>query len=275
MYLSSNKLNKEAEKKVLNARSVTTSHISRLSKWLTLKIPSANVTHFTKESFAYYVSTYRVKVLVDDVSLEENIAFYTDIDIAFLDLVASEISVPLHDRLLIALDALLRASDSVGIQRALGSSYWTPCEFPRSKPQWFPDLVSESNTYLDQVFRFHEPSLQTYTTNLRAQDPLEALLDEISSNMINPEYAAECSMMTLQERYERSSWWFDNVTIYMTKTLGPVRNALKDDLHLQLERTMKEAKDEVSFKYCSIFINDTKLQTVNRSLMTNPSYFSS
>lgn len=247
MYLSSNKLNKDAEKKVLDARSVTSSHISRLSNWLTLKIPSANVTHFTKESFTDYVSMYREKVFDDDVSLEENIAFYTDIDIAFLDLVASEISVPLHDRLLIALDALLRAADSVGIQRALGSSYWSPCGFPRSNPQWFPDLVSQANTYLGQVFRFHKASLKTYTTSLRAQDPLEALLNEISADMVNPEYTAVCSMMSIQERYQRSSWWFDNVTIYMTKALSPVRNALKDDLLVQLGLTMEEAKDEVSF----------------------------
>ena len=245
MYLSSKKQNKNAEQRVIGARTLSSLHIDRLSKWLPLTIPSANVTHPDKESFEKYVESYRIKVLIEDVGLVENIGFYTDINIAFLDLVASEISVPLHDRLLIALDALLRAADSVGIQRALGSSYWTPCQFPPSKPQWFPNLVSEANTYLDQVFRFHSASFQTYTTNLEAQHPLESRLNEIAENMISPEYATICRAMPLTERYNRSSWWFDNVTIYMTQALSPVRNALKDDLVVQLKRTMDESRDEV------------------------------
>ena len=247
MYLSSQKTNREAERKLRNAKSITSSYIARLSKWYELRIPDVNVTLKTMGSFVIYLENYRVKVLVKNVSLEENVEFYTNIDTAFLDLVANVISVPLHDRLLIALDALLRASDDIGIQRALGSSYWSPCEFPRSQPLWFLNLRSQANTYLDHTFRFHKPSLKTYTARLRALDPLEEMLDDESANMIDPAYASVCKNMTLQERFDRSGWWFDNMTMYMDKALGSVRAALIDDLLLRVRLSMEDAEEKVSW----------------------------
>ena len=246
MYLSSNKANKDAERKLLLARSVTSTHISLLSKWYVLRIPDSNVTLETLGLLAGYVNSFGVKILVQNVSLEENIGFYTKIIVSFLDVVANVISVPRHDRLLIALDSLLRASDNLGIQRALGSSYWSPCEFPRSKPLWFSNLVSQSGAYLEQSFRFHEPSFKIYTANLQALHPLPEMLKNGSDNMLNPEYASECRNMTIAERFEMGALWFDNMTTYMNKALNPVKKALIEDLLLQLRRTSKETKNSVS-----------------------------
>ncbi len=250
MFLSSNKTNMDAQSRVLEARDITLSHIVGLSSWNPLHIPSAKRTLSTRDVFLLYVTEYRKRVMAEVITLEENIEFYTEIDMAFLDMVAKTISVPQHDRLLIALDALLRASDDVGIQRALGSSYWSPCQFPPSRPLWFSNLDAQANAYLSQVFRYHEPSKETFTTGLRARDPVEEILYSVAEKMKDPNYVSTCQQLPLQERFDRGGWWFDNVTIYM-QNLAEVRVALVNDLLSQLEGTMNAARNEVSLRVLS------------------------
>ena len=77
----------------------------------------------SKEDVSEYIETHRNRTAQKDVyiSFEDNIHFYTGINIAMLDICAKEIAAADMDRLLVAFDAILRAGDAVGIQRAMGS----------------------------------------------------------------------------------------------------------------------------------------------------------
>ena len=246
MYLSSNKTNRDAGQKLTAAHGKTSVSIVSLSNWFELHIIQ-NVFLKTKDDLLNYIQKFNTDVFVvkEPMSLREAIKFYTDIDLALLDQMASRISVPEHDRLLVALYALLRASDAVGIQRALGAAYWSNCQFPQGDVLWFTSLQSEDKTYLDQLFRYHQESMQTYETGLRALDPLESLLISVSADMSSPSYQDICKEMPLDERYHRSFMWFENVTDYM-RHLGTVKVSLVNVLLEALDETMSKAQTEVS-----------------------------
>ena len=131
MYLSSNKTNRDAGQKLTAAHGKTSASIVSLSNWFELHIIQ-NVFLKTKDDLLNYIQKFNTDVFMvkEPISLREAIKFYTDIDLALLDQMASRISVPEHDRLLVALYALLRASDAVGIQRALGAAYWRQLPIP-------------------------------------------------------------------------------------------------------------------------------------------------
>ena len=247
MYLSSNKTNTNAGQKLTAAHGKTSVSIVSLANWFELHIPTQKVILKTKDELLNYIQKFNTDVFVvkEPLPLREAIEFYTDIDLALLDQMASRISVPEHDRLLVALYALLRASDAVGIQRALGAAYWSNCQFPQGDILWFTSLQSEDKTYLDQLFRYHEESMQTYETGLRALDPLESLLASVSANMSNPSYSEICKEMPLDERYHRSFIWFENVTDYM-RHLGTVKVSLVNVLLEELDDIMSKAQTEVS-----------------------------
>ena len=247
MYLSSNKTNRDAGQELTAAHGKTSVSIVSLSNWFELHIPAQKTTLKTRDDLLNYIQKFNTDVFVvkEPLALREAIEFYTDIDLALLDQMASRISVPEHDRLLVALYALLRASDAVGIQRALGAAYWSNCQFPQGDVLWFTSLQSEDKTYLDQLFRYHEESMQTYETGLRALDPLESLLASVSADMSNPSYQQICKEMPLDERYHRSFMWFENVTDYM-RHLGTVKVSLVDVLLEELDDTMSKAQTEVS-----------------------------
>ena len=77
----------------------------------------------TIDEFTSYIGTHRNHSSDDHyyITFEQNILFYTEVNIALLDMCAKETSAPKIDRLLVEFDAILRAGDAAGIQRAMGS----------------------------------------------------------------------------------------------------------------------------------------------------------
>ena len=245
VFISSNQTNLESAQKLSIANSKTLTEIVDLSNWFELHIPKQQVTFKNKDGLLNHIKEFNIDVFTTKtVSLEESIYFYTQINQAILDLMAVRISVPEHDRILVALDALLRAADAVGIQRALGAAYWSNCRFPDGNILWFTNLRSENQTYLEQLFRYHEASVHAYNRGLRELDPLEALLKSYSANMSNPEYAQTCLKIPLQERYDISLLYFDNMTTYMG-LLSNVRQSLVNKLLEEIDKTMNKANVEV------------------------------
>ncbi len=243
IYLSSNKTNSLAFKKLTAARLITDDHINMLKTWSDMTLRSTNTSLLSSRELRDYISNYRKQVAVHPLSLEKNINFYTELNIEFLDISAMSIHVESQDRYLVAFDSLLRAGDAAGIQRALGSSYWAPCKFSPSNFNWFQDLQSQANTYLHQLFQYHIPSKTNYITGLNKLEPLEDILLTVAGNMLDHSYNDECKEFTRENRYQRAVWWFDNMTIYINH-LDTVRNELVNDLNDGVKDMLSSAKQD-------------------------------
>ncbi len=243
MYLSSNKTNSLAFKKLTAARLKTDDHVKMLNDWLDLTLRSTNTTLKSTGELGDYIMRHRFQVAVHPMSFEENINFYTELNIEFLDVSAKSIHVESQDRYLVAFDSLLRAGDAAGIQRALGSSYWAPCRFSPSNFRWFQDLNAHVQTFLQQLFQYHTPSRTNYIDGLKLLDPLENTLLTVSNNMLTHSYSDKCMLFIIDNRYQRAVWWFDNMTKYINH-LAKVRNELVDDLNEGVNDMLTSAKQE-------------------------------
>ena len=77
-------------------------------------------------------------------TVEENLDFYTKINNAMMDEAASYIVLPEKGdiwSLVVAAGSLLRAADAIGIQRALGSTFFTTCGYSNDDFVWYANFV--------------------------------------------------------------------------------------------------------------------------------------
>ena len=63
-----------------------------------------------------------------------------------------------------------RASDSVGIQRALGSTFFVTCGFDKETELWFRELETELQTYMQLSFYYNPDSYSLYLQALNETD---------------------------------------------------------------------------------------------------------
>ena len=114
MFLSSNKTNSKAFRALSQARGLTDLFTVRLESWVPLYLPDTNVVILKRDDLLTFVNEHRINVALEPVTVEKNILFYTEINMAFLDNVAATISFPGQDKLLVAFNSLLRAADAAG-----------------------------------------------------------------------------------------------------------------------------------------------------------------
>ena len=71
--------------------------------------------------------------------MKETLDFYTDINNAMMDEASSYIVLPEKGdiwSLVVAAGSLLRAADAIGIQRALGATFFTRCNYSSEDFVW-------------------------------------------------------------------------------------------------------------------------------------------
>jgi Nitrate and nitrite sensing len=87
------------------------------------------------------------------VTFEANINFYTDITFGLLDWSQASIKVPISSgtlwMMIISIGIQQRASDYIGSQRALGSTYFTTCRFTPANFMWFNRLHGSEDIMLE------------------------------------------------------------------------------------------------------------------------------
>ena len=129
-----------------------------------------------------HILTFRDRVLIgEDVDLQDDIDFYTELTHGMMDAMMANVQLPPSQsiwKMFIAYDSLMRASDAVGILRALGSSFFTKCGFTEPEIMWFASLDTESQTYMDTAFRYMPQLQETLDASLVAVHPLSEELDE-------------------------------------------------------------------------------------------------
>lgn len=87
------------------------------------------------------------------MAFEQEARWYTDVNLALMSWSQSAVQVPASSgslwQMVVALGAELRASDDLGLQRALGSGFFTYCSFPTDDSfDWFWQEVGRGNAML-------------------------------------------------------------------------------------------------------------------------------
>lgn len=96
-----------------------------------------------------------------------------------LNKVAAAVNLKGLDKLLVALDSVLHAGDAYGILRAIGSSYYSPCQFSPELERMFNILNTQSKLHMEQMFRYMPGTRNQFTNLLASMHPLQEQLQEV------------------------------------------------------------------------------------------------
>ncbi|KAK2145579.1 hypothetical protein LSH36_671g01057 [Paralvinella palmiformis] len=190
----------------------------------------------TRAEFIEILIGLRTRVKNLQLGFAKEIKLYTDLNKEFMNLAASpgQISDSLWS-LVVSASAMLRSSDAIGIQRALGAVFYTQCSFTPEIYSWFTKLEGEISAEQDTAFMYEPPSQQQWDDIL---DPeLYRQIQILKSEIYSADYRKICEQIPNDAKVTNSILWFDNMTTYIvqwkylrTDLLDKIQTSLDDEL---------------------------------------------
>ena len=124
-----------------------------------------NVSLPTKEHFLVYLNDLRNTVEARTITEENSIRNYTTIVLSFMTWGEQNIITPEQGNIwgkVVAVTATLRASDAIGIRRALGAAYFMACGLSSDFYEWFSQLQGQADALMSFAFNMHLPASDSY-----------------------------------------------------------------------------------------------------------------
>ena len=139
MYLGSQ--DDEAFTEMLAAQAKTDESLSQITTWYPFAVSSVQLS--SPESMQYFIKFHRKLLSFNTVTLNQNLEWYSNLTSAILDTLVELVQVPDDEifwKFYMSYDSILRSIDTVGIQRALGSVFYSTCGLSSANLQWFRTL---------------------------------------------------------------------------------------------------------------------------------------
>ena len=264
MYMSYNVSNigniedvQRAREKTDGARIVVASDMMKV----TLSSHSGNTMDFT-----YVIKMLRKDIDENKLSIKTMISRYTTLNHRLLDLSISSFDLSTQGmpwKTIVSINTLTRTSDSIGIQRALGSTFFVTCEFNRETELWFMALETELQTYMQQSFFYYPQGEAIYKEEL---DKTDNVLDKITNmkSVIwknNSSFKDTCNSLNKTDRLTNGNYWFREVTV-----LIEILRNVREEAGIKLLKTLDDFLLD-SKKTVAMYTTVTVLITITSSLL--------
>ena len=224
---------------------------------------SFNFSNPKEQTVAEVPKALREDVNKNILSLREMIFRYTTLNHRLLDMSMSQVGSSMKElpwRTLVSIDAMSRASDSVGIQRALGSTFFVTCGFDKETELWFRELETELQTYMQLSFYYNPDSYSLYLQALNETDNvmdkiyfMKSIIERNDNN-----YQMQCSNWTEEERLANGSYWFATLTVFI-EILRDVRvvsgSNIQDILEKHVEKSTKNVALYTAISFVIIIVS--------------------
>ena len=263
MFMSSNVSNVGEIENVQRAREKTDR--SRIT------VPSDMEMNFGNNSrnatdLTYIINNLRKDVDQNKLSIKTMISRYTTLNHKLLDLSISSVDLPtlgMPWRTIVSINTLSRASDSIGIQRALGSTFFVTCGFNRETELWFMELETELQTYVELSFFYYPHGEAMYEKELDKTDDVLDRISNIKSTMFgnNSNFVIKCNSLNKTERLASGTCWFREVTLFI-EILRKVREEAGVKMLETLEDLLHDSKKKVA-----MYTTVTVLITITSSVL--------
>lgn len=243
VYLTSGDVNSGAREAVDNIRT-TTDKIVKSFQRSVLEDVISTLTAGETIDFYRYLTDERKKIDNFNVTFQEAIQTYTRVIAAVGGGVSSGpgfSTIGSLQQMFVATNSILRATDVYGIQRALGSSFYTNCEMQSAEYEWYTSLTGQSSALVAFVSNYDAPSGHQIATEINA---FNTVFEDLKNCMWNDSCKESCRNMTTEEKFWRSSQWFTNVTV-LVDAIGQVRVRLSDRITEELKNVTSEARREM------------------------------
>lgn len=205
-------------------------------------LPDTKVTSsITFESICNDISNWRKYVDSRQVNVTANIIFYTNITRLLMRYAVKILSLPDNISLYkakIAGSILLELTDYLGIQRALGSTFYITCSYSKQESYWFQRMdwtaeylfntISKNNTSIINELYEQDEKMSTVLSMIKVK----------THKLMEREI---CSTSSLND----SLFWFSNMTRYID-IIYAFRYNLDDLVYDLLINMIKEAERNIS-----------------------------
>ena len=253
-YISSEGSNQGALYQLWEIHDDTGAMLHALSKW-----PSDVVFRDRKvvdqEDFLTILNEIRQNVTFLEITQEECITVYTEINTVFMDIATEQtrISGPLWSYLVSA-SAMIRASDAMGVQRALGAIYFTVCSMSKTMEELFIRMQEKASTQEALAFLYTPDYKKKW---LREKSNAGGSSLDIHKSRINTQAHYEtCMAQTEEKRFEDALVWFSDMTTYINDW-KMLRDELLMTMKSKLASQLSKQKREVALYtllICIIFL---------------------
>ncbi|XP_060072134.1 uncharacterized protein LOC132552006 [Ylistrum balloti] len=236
LYLSSNS-DSQAYETLLGKYEGTDGAINGLSRWPNYKIDYP--PHFQSKSiFFQNIRSYRERVLFNNITIGDIVTKYTSDNAVIISWVGNIIRLYTTGDLwtaLVAYHVLLLASDEIGIERALGSTYFTTGNFSNEELALYIEKKVTGERYLELSKSYSEDIRRLTEVNFKNSE-LSTALSKMRARIILNEDVLASAASSIQ--------WFDNMTSYID-IIKEIQDFVAKNI---LERIQGEL-DDVSVTY--------------------------
>ncbi len=207
-----------------------------------------NKTTESREELVDELQAIREEVNGTDPDLTSIIKKYTVLTTALLNKGLSSVHLHSKDdvwRALVSLDTLMKASDCEGLQRALGSSYFLQCGLSENNSLWFIQLEAQFKSLTSVSFHYNPSNEVIFQDTLNP-----SLVNNITMMkmwIIGTQYKNICAQFTQTQRNQMSSFFFNQMTEYMTVLSSVQANATSGLLYILNEDLRGSKKDVVLY----------------------------
>ena len=221
----------------------TNLHVWKLQYW-PADFTYQNAPINSKQLFIELLKDVRGKVSSIRLSFDESTRIYTEINTELMDIATYSVHIAGNMwPYLVSASAMLRASDAIGIQRALGSSFFLMCELGTDIYEWFMQLDGEIRSLQDMSF-IYRPDVEVMWNDSLNRTLLERLL-VLKSQIYSSSFRLVCLNMSEEARVNRSNLWFDSMSNYVSQWKG-IRLQLLGDITALISDDMVTKKKEVT-----------------------------
>ncbi len=248
-FLSSGGSNVAARERLGRIRQDSDIHVERLS-YISVEVNGTKINDVTE--YSSFMANLRQGVNDMTLTFEESTRMYTKLNDAFLDLAITNVVLPEDKdlwRLFVAVSSLLRASDAIGIHRALGATFFIVCGYSTGVGDWFLRLDGQVEADLQLAFLNHPESGYRYRRDFLTSTLHRAISDQ-TRKMTSSDYVIECRDLPNAVRYDNSLAWFSDQTSHLS-IVKAIRTDLIQNIRDRLEAIQKAAKSRV-LTFCVI-----------------------
>ena len=178
-----------------------------------------------------YLVMFRAMVDERRTTLSDTIYFYTNITTALMTAMFQNTQIDDIGGVWTKFTAymfLLRAIDKLGVQRALGASYFATCYISTGNRFWVRTLQSNSDGFIGLAMVHYPVLATTHESKLADLVPVIQRLSRSVADVLDPNTTTHCRELADDERVDVAMDFFKDMTSYIAHYQGIGTSVLTD-----------------------------------------------
>ncbi|XP_046579704.1 uncharacterized protein LOC124287252 [Haliotis rubra] len=217
------------------ARERSDEAINSLSMW-----PSSSIPHFkTLETFHNHIKAFRETLEPGTVAVSDAVKFYTDINAVMINWVSQSVQKSSTGdlwRTLVSYHMLVLSKDQAGLERALGSTFFTKGGFNQTDLLGYMSRKILGANYLDRCMEYDSLPKSVLAKNY-SNTELEAIITEDRKRIENNNESIAS--------VEAGSDWFGNMTL-LINILKYIEDSLSSKIVLRLDQQIQDLREALT-----------------------------